>query len=408
MVETEIPSTNDMSKKSFIIKVLDLLLKIGACFIILEPIWMLLPFAGFLYGSVMHMEFLRSNPHTSWLVHFVFPTHTLFPLGLILIFVGASIFLVGAFQIYSAKLFKKGLVKTGIYRKFRNPQYVALTLFGIGILLTWGRFITYISFFVMMWLYYFLSKSEERKCLEHFGDEYREYLKKTYFIFPGEDRVLFIIEKIPRFNLPRWAKVTISFLLVVGISIGSGFLIQGIRWELRNSLPAIAGRVNLSDDGSKKVDLLMIKGPVLQASVSEKMRERFMEKSFEMLTSSLKIREALNQLDLNENYTLLAFLTPGSNWHSGAHHDHQAAMINAFIVITQSSIPLNKNNFREFRAKWQILKLLRVQELCYDTMTAGLDPVEGRVFLSGPPLGIVSESFQNRVKEMMDFFLSGL
>jgi hypothetical protein len=64
---------------------------------------LLLPFAGFLYGSVMHIQLLSHNPSTAWLVHFVLPPHTLLPLGLILIAVGFSIFLVGAFRIYSAK-----------------------------------------------------------------------------------------------------------------------------------------------------------------------------------------------------------------------------------------------------------------------------------------------------------------
>ena len=175
----------NIGEKDISAKVLDTLLKAGALFIILEPVWMLLPFAGFLYGSVMHIEMMSKNPYTSWLVHFILPTHTLFPLGLILIFAGFSIFVIAAFQIYSAKFLKKGLVKTGIYRKFRHPQYLALTLFGIGILLTWGRFITFIAFFIMMWLYYFLSKSEEKKCSELFGEEFDDYRSKTYFLFPG-------------------------------------------------------------------------------------------------------------------------------------------------------------------------------------------------------------------------------
>ena len=69
-------------------RILDWVLKIGAFFLVLEPIWMLLPFAGFLYGSVLHIETLSSNPRTAWLVHFVFPTLTLFPFSLILSLLG--------------------------------------------------------------------------------------------------------------------------------------------------------------------------------------------------------------------------------------------------------------------------------------------------------------------------------
>ncbi|MHC4781012.1 MAG: hypothetical protein ACYTFG_20760, partial [Planctomycetota bacterium] len=52
-------------------------LKVLSLFVILEPIWMLLPFAGFLYGSVFHIQFLNRNESTAWLTHFVFPVLTL-------------------------------------------------------------------------------------------------------------------------------------------------------------------------------------------------------------------------------------------------------------------------------------------------------------------------------------------
>src|SRR3989339_1061373 len=94
--------------RSKLSRLADILLKIAAFFVILEPIWMLLPFAGFLYGSVMHIQMLSSNPKLSWLVYFVLPPHKLFPLGIILVAVGFLIFLIGASQIYYSKLFKKG------------------------------------------------------------------------------------------------------------------------------------------------------------------------------------------------------------------------------------------------------------------------------------------------------------
>ena len=49
------------AQRSKLSRLADILLKIGAFFIILEPIWMLLPFAGFLYGSVMPIQKLSRN-----------------------------------------------------------------------------------------------------------------------------------------------------------------------------------------------------------------------------------------------------------------------------------------------------------------------------------------------------------
>ncbi|MCX7007882.1 MAG: hypothetical protein NTY53_11665, partial [Kiritimatiellaeota bacterium] len=56
--------------------VLEFLLKVLGFFVILEPVWMLLPFAGFLYGSVLQIENLNQHPQTAWLTHFVFPILT--------------------------------------------------------------------------------------------------------------------------------------------------------------------------------------------------------------------------------------------------------------------------------------------------------------------------------------------
>lgn len=394
--------SNNMPKnageKNIGTRVLHTLVKTGAFFIILEPVWMLLPFAGFFYGSVMHIGGLSSNPYTSWLVHFVIPVHTLFPLGLILIFSGFLFFLVGAFQIYSAKLLKKGLVTTGIYRKFRHPQYVALTLFGIGILLTWGRFITFIAFFIMMWLYYILSKSEEQNCFELFGEEYERYQSSTYFLFPGEKSFFSFTGKLPLFNLPKWAEFIFSFLVVIFLSLTTGFLIKEIRAEFRTTLPALEGTLELSGN-TRNVKFLMIKGPVLQAAPVEKIRTQYMEKIFAMVTSSSRIKQALYQLDIKGSDTLLIFLTPGSNWYSGAHRDYTRAKVNAYILDMKTSVPFTGNNFREFRDHWQIKHVIRAENMSYGRMESGLDPVEGEVTVEQP---------QGREEERITFFLSGL
>ncbi len=67
---------------------INIFIKIGTFLVILESVWMLLPFAGFLYGTILPIELLSRSPYTTRLVHFIFPTHTLFPLGLLLILIG--------------------------------------------------------------------------------------------------------------------------------------------------------------------------------------------------------------------------------------------------------------------------------------------------------------------------------
>lgn len=381
-------------------KLPDTLLRIGAFFVILEPIWMLLPFAGFLYGSVMHIEALSQNPYTATLVYFVFPTHSLFPLGLILIVCGLLVFLAGATQIYGGKIAKSGLIKTGIYRKFRHPQYLALTIFGIGIILTWGRFITFIAFFIMLWLYFLLAKGEERNCREIFGSEYDTYRATTYFLCPGEGLLTAAAKCLPPLKLPEWLRVAISFILVVTIAISSGLMIIKGRSVLRNSLPVIMGNYALTDDYSQPgIPLLMVKGPALQAAPAERVRSEFMANGFALLLASDKIKAAIRQINPDPDTILLAFLTPGDNWYSTAHRDYQQAQVNAFIFSIKSGVALKGDNFREFRRNWQITHLIRAEGISGERLTAGLDPAAGQ---------ISTEPFQERMAERINFFLSGL
>jgi protein-S-isoprenylcysteine O-methyltransferase Ste14 len=228
--------------KRFLNKLFGFLLKFSILFILVEVIWMLLPFAGFLYGSVFHMKYLNRNPYTAWLAHFVFPVHTMFPLGIILMSVGFTLFLFGATQIYCSKLRKTGLVSNGLYRKIRHPQYIALVLFGIGTLLTWGRFITFLAFFVMMFLYYRLALSEERNCENLFGEAYEHYKARTYFLFPGERWLQRTWRRLPLAAWPRWVSIPVHFFLIVVLALILGRLIQSVKVRYQN-IPFITAEI---------------------------------------------------------------------------------------------------------------------------------------------------------------------
>jgi len=218
------------------------ILKILGIFVILEPIWMLLPFAGFLYGSVFHIHALNRNASTAWLTHFVFPVLTLGPLGPVLIAVGFLLFLAGAAQIYWAKIRKSGLVGGGLYRFVRHPQYISLTLFGFGILLTWGRAITFLAFFFMMFLYYYLAKTEERNCIRLFGEAYERYREKTSFIFPGDRFLRPLGAKLEALPFPAPLRVGLAFFLSLGLCFGLMWLVQTVK-ETVHTVPHLTATV---------------------------------------------------------------------------------------------------------------------------------------------------------------------
>lgn len=384
-------------------KVGNFLLKLAAFFVILEPIWMLLPFAGFLYSSVLHIESLSNNPKTAWLVYFVFPTHSLFPLGIILILIGSICFVIGAYQIYSAKFLKKGLVQTGIYKYFRHPQYTFLTLASMGILLTWGRFMMFISFFIMLWLYYWLSRSEERQCLALFGKEYRDYQKHSYFLFPGEKLLKKLISFINLSKLPKWSVALSSFILTIALSIACGFLILNLRMNFRESLNAQTGELYSPIDSNKSLKFIMVNGPAFQAMPQTRKKEEFLTKYFDFIRNSKNIKNELRESCYDKNNTLLIFAIPDKNWHSGFGGDHENSELGFYAVLLQSPIEYNKTNFSEFQENWKILDLIVLKGL---SLTKIMNKDYQSVFTDEilHPGNIYNE----RINERINFFLSGL
>lgn len=76
------------------------------------------------------------------------------------------------------------LVKQGIYRYIRHPQYTGLLLLSFGMMAEWATLPILILFPVMIVMYIRLAKREEKDMLAEFGDEYRQYMKATKMFIP--------------------------------------------------------------------------------------------------------------------------------------------------------------------------------------------------------------------------------
>lgn len=302
---------------------------------------MLLPFAGFIYGSIFHIQYLSRNPSTSWLVHFVFPVNTLFPLGIVLMCLGFIIFLIGAVQIYVAKFRKTGLVTTGLYKKFRHPQYVALVFFGLGTILTWGRFTTFMAFSVMMALYYHLARSEERKCEQAFGKSYEEYKARTYFLFPGEVWIGNMWNRLPGRGLPRWVTMPLSLILVIGLALFLGFFIQYVKVQ-RQDVPFITAEIELpsEDSGVPLIPYMEREGGrfvLVQGPMTLAQRRSYAERLLQMVFSSPTLKERLAYLRSPSEDRAVALVG-----HPGRHPRSlpgESSKVELFIVRVQPISP---------------------------------------------------------------------
>ncbi len=173
-----------------------------------EILIMISPFAGFFYSAFNPVLLgLAKYPATKWLSSFFF-THMVVPpngplkvvrvMGSVLFLLGIAVFLVCAIQVYSHKFLRRGAVLKGLYRWIRHPQYLGLSLAGLGLAILWPRFIVVVLWLLMILVYYILSKDEERRMLGQHPETYSGYMERTGMF------------------LPRGLEGSIAFLTVAG------------------------------------------------------------------------------------------------------------------------------------------------------------------------------------------------
>jgi protein-S-isoprenylcysteine O-methyltransferase Ste14 len=191
----------------------------------LEILIMISPFAGFFY-SVFNPFLLETEkyPATRWLGSFYLP-HMVVPpddflkfiriMGSILFVSGILIFLTCAVQVYANKFLRKGAVSKGLYSFIRHPQYVGLGITGIGLSILWPRFLVAVLWLIMILIYYFLSKDEERRMLKEHSATYKTYMERTGMFLPK------IIEKV--ISPSTVVGKVVLFVLICAFTIGAAF-----------------------------------------------------------------------------------------------------------------------------------------------------------------------------------------
>ena len=165
------------------------------CLIAFEFFYMVSPFAVYFYSIYKPgLTFVNDVSALGWLSDTFLPhivAHTSSPLiklsrqaGIVLAPGGFILFVIGAAQVYFHKLTGRKAVTGGIYRFIRHPQYTALAVSGLGLLMLWPRYLVLLSFITMLFFYYFLARHEEAECRHKFGKPYDCYLEKTGMFLP--------------------------------------------------------------------------------------------------------------------------------------------------------------------------------------------------------------------------------
>ena len=76
------------------------------------------------------------------------------------------------------------LVTSGLYGRVRHPQYSALFLITVGMLIQWPTIITVAMWPILMLMYYRLARKEEREMESRFGGQYLAYKEQVPMFLP--------------------------------------------------------------------------------------------------------------------------------------------------------------------------------------------------------------------------------
>ncbi len=93
----------------------------------------------------------------------------------IMILTGLALIVLGWRKIHKAT----GLVKNGIYRYSRHPQYLGILLITSAFIIMWPTVLTVIMWPILLAMYIRLAKKEEKEMEETFGEEYLEYKEEA-------------------------------------------------------------------------------------------------------------------------------------------------------------------------------------------------------------------------------------
>lgn len=100
--------------------------------------------------------------------------------GTAISFLGLAIIAIGWAQIHQAK----GMVKTGIYRYMRHPQYTGILLVTFGWLVHWPSIVTLVLWPILIVMYAWLARQEEKQAIEEYGNGYIAYANQTKRFIP--------------------------------------------------------------------------------------------------------------------------------------------------------------------------------------------------------------------------------
>lgn len=214
--------------------------------ITLEMLFMVTPFALYYYSFYSPLlAGSLSLPAIAWLPAFFLPhlSSELVPsVGGLLFLLGLVGFFLSASQLYYAKFRGRGVVQGGLYKRIRHPQYLFLGLAGVGLLIVWPRFILLIAYVNMLWFYYLLARSEERRIEATYGEVYRQQRRRTSMFLPGEPGGHLVRRLFAWIRAGR-TRLLVLYCLSLAGAIGAAFVLRELTFKLTTHLSLFDRRI---------------------------------------------------------------------------------------------------------------------------------------------------------------------
>ena len=106
--------------------------------------------------------------------------------GAVLVFIGLPLFTWTVYVIqryvYARIQNERVLIQRGPYARIRHPMHLAAFLLAVGWVLLAQNFLALILLFMLRGI--IVARAEEAELIEAYGDEYKNYMRRTGFFFP--------------------------------------------------------------------------------------------------------------------------------------------------------------------------------------------------------------------------------
>ena len=248
-----------------------------------EFFYMASPFAAYFYAVYgPGLDWLQASGPTSWIIQFFMPhlvaetrsvlidVHEF--VGRVLLIGGLAGFAIGVIQIYRAKLRRDDAVMGGLYRHVRHPQYLALIVASIGMLLIWPRYLVLVLTVTVIFIYIALAKAEEGICLRQFPG-YADYMQRTGMFLPA----WFNLNVPLRFGdsqLKRFAGWALTYAIALGLALSAALGLRVLSMNALHTYQADEGVylsvVEIADEDLAAVAAIARSAPEVQAALSGK------------------------------------------------------------------------------------------------------------------------------------------